>query len=817
MLAAGTQLGPYEIVAMVGAGGMGEVYKAYHRRLEREVAIKVLPTQFAQDAERLARFEREARAVAALSHPNIVVLHDCLTENGQTFVVMELLGGENLRQVLDQGAMSWRQAVAFGLAVAEGLAAAHSKGIVHRDLKPENIWVTADGRVKILDFGLARVEAPQTPPPGQPAVVTKEYSPAPTQTGVVLGTVGYMSPEQVRGQPADARSDIFSLGCVLYEMVCGRRAFQRETAAETQTAILREEPEPLLVADQGVNTPRPTGVVPPELERIILHCLVKNRDGRFQTARDLAFALQALPADTVTSRITGPQPVLLRRRLWSWAAAIITLVAMVGYGAWWVYDRDRPRTGSQVVVEQPATGQTPTLDTIAVLPFNNQSTDAEAGYLGDDITFSLTETLSRLGGLRVRSFTSSSQLKDKNKTPIEAGKELQVQAVISGTIQKRGEDCVIFIELVSVQEDQPLWKQRFQGKFADRLKLQQDIARELPTRLKLVLSGAKQQELSKLPTQNLEAHQLYVKGRLNWNKGTQEAAHTAVRLFQQAIDLDPNYALAHAGLADAYLSLQDNTVPPREACPRAKAAAERAMQLDPNLVEALTAMAQVTFCYDRDWVRAEKFFRRALEINPQYAIGHWSYAWGLAMLGRFDDALLEMQEAQRNDPLSILIAVDLNMPYCLMGQHDRAIEQIDKVKDLDPHFFLSHFTLGWNYVLMRKYDAAIQELKKASELEDLPWITGYLAYAHAATGHEAEARKLLSDLLKLREKRYVTAYHIAMVYAGLGEKDNAFKWLEQSYQDHSGNLTWLKVDPYIASLRSDPRYADLLRRMNFPE
>lgn len=551
---AGKRISHYEVVEWIGAGGMGEVYRARDIRLNREVAIKVLPEHMSQNAEALARFEREARAVAALSHPNILAIHDFGNEQGVCYAVTELLEGETLRERLSRSALSWREAVEITVAVADGLSAAHAKEIIHRDLKPENIFVTRDGRVKVLDFGLARVKA---------ASVTSVDATAPavpsiTGPGVVMGTVGYMSPEQVRGEKVEATSDIFSLGCVLYEMLAGRRAFAGETSAERLAAILRDEPPRL--ADAGKE-------VPQELERVITRCLKKKAEERYLSARDLAADLKAMLSGAEI-HLSAPTRTMRNVHSTIWIAAALLILFAVALTYW--------LTWSSQPAGQPLGSQTtePAIDSIAVLPLVNDSGDVDTEYLSDGITENLINSLSRLPKPRVIARTTVFRYKGREVDPIKVGSELRVRAVLTGRVMLRGDTLSIQAELVDATNGTQLWGQRFNRKPTDIFAVQEEIAWRITEGLRLQLTGTEQQRLTKRYTENIEAYQLYLKGRREAFKFSREGMEKAPAYFQQAIQLDPNYALAHAGLAEYYMIYWDH--PSREARARAKDAAIKA-------------------------------------------------------------------------------------------------------------------------------------------------------------------------------------------------------------------------------------------------
>jgi serine/threonine-protein kinase len=765
MLAVGTQLGPYQILAPLGAGGMGEVYRARHSRLEREVAIKVLSEDVARDEHRLARFEREAKAVAALSHPNIVAIHDYGTEQGVSFAAMELLEGETLRARVANAALPWRKAVEIGVAVADGLAAAHAKGIIHRDLKPENLFLTGDGQVKILDFGLARVQ-----PPSQTGAETGSYHPAETDPGTILGTVGYMAPEQVRGQAADARSDIFAFGCVLYEMVTGQRPFGRPSSAETQAAILRDEPPSLTHAGKRV---------PLEVERVVGHCLEKNPEERFQSARDLAFALRATLSD---SGIGKSSPL------------------------------------AQPVQRKPQRRRRKVIQALAVLPLVNTSADARVEYLSDGITESIIHTLSHFPKLRVMARSTVFRYKGQSVDPQAVGGELAVQAVVTGKVSLLGDRLTVGIELVDVGDGSLLWGEQYNRKLADLLSIQEEISKEITENLRLKLTGAEKKFLTKRHTEDSDAYQLYLKGRYFWNKRTADGLNKAITCFEQAIAKDPSYALAYAGLADAHNNRGSySIVPAQNAFPQAKAAAFKALELDEAFAEAHVSLAFAQFMFDWDWSGAGKEFQRALELNAGYANAHHWYAWYLLAIGQLQEALTEMKRARELDPLSLPINTNIGFVYYFARQYDEAIEQFRKALEMDANFAEAHRGLGETFEQKAMGAEAVAELRQLRILSGGSTESlGHLGHAYAVAGKRADAKEVLAELARLSKRQYVSAHDIASIYTALGENAQAFRWLEKAYKEHSYRLAWLKVDPKLDSLRADPRFADLMRRMNFP-
>jgi TolB-like protein/Tfp pilus assembly protein PilF len=779
-LSVGTKLGPYEVLAPLGAGGMGEVYRARDGRLEREVAIKVLPEHLAQDRQALARFERETKAVAALSHPGILAIYDVGTEQGVVYAVMELLEGETLRARMGRSTMPWRKVVEIGVATADGLAAAHSKGIVHRDLKPENIFLTSDGRVKILDFGLAR---------WKPRVAGgNSQTPTETDAGTVMGTVGYMSPEQVRGMGAEAPSDIFSLGCVLYEMATGERAFARGTAIETLSAILNEDPPALSDSGKGV---------PPDLGGIIHHCLEKNTEQRFQSARDLAFALRAASGSGGSSVAAAPARGRKRLGRWAWAGAAVVLLAGTGFFMW------RITSGRAI-------------DSLAVLPFVNVGGDPSLEYLSDGITENLINSLSQLQRLRVVPRGRAFRYKGRETDAERAGRELNVRAVLTGRVAQRGDNLNIQTELVDLATDSQLWGRQYDRKLSEIIPVQEEIAKEVSEKLRLRPMGEEQRRLTRRYTENPEAHQLYLKGRYLWNRRTGDALRQAAEYFRQSIDKDPTYALAWAGLTDCYvLSSFYSGLPPKEAASKAKESARRALALDDTLAEPHAALAYVKTFYDWDWPGAEREFTRAIELNPNYATAHHWYGLYLDAVGRPDEGIAEVRRAQEADPLSLTISTTAGAAFFMARRYDQAVEQLHKTLEMDPNFPGAHLWLGLVHEQMGRGEEAIAELQKAASLSGgEPAELGLRGHAYASAGRRAEAQRVLAELNGLSKRSYVPPFDIALVYAGLGEKRQSLEWLERAYEDHSFRLTWIKVWPQLDSLRGESRFHDLLRRMN---
>jgi TolB-like protein/Flp pilus assembly protein TadD len=787
-LATGARLGPYEILSPLGAGGMGEVYRAKDPRLGRDVAIKVLPASFSADADRLRRFEQEAKAAGVLNHPNITAVYDIGQHEGAPYVVQELLEGETLRSSLAGGRLPPRKAIDYALQIAHGLAAAHEKGIVHRDLKPENLFVTKDGRVKILDFGLAKLTHQEE---GGQATNLPTAS-AGTEPGVVMGTLGYMSPEQVKGKPADARSDIFSFGAILYELLSGKRAFHGDSAAETMSAILREEPPDLSVTNQSIS---------PGLERIVRHCLEKNPEQRFHSAHDLAFDLQALSdVSTQAPAAAGLRAVARpRARALVWAAG---LTAALAAAVLWL------RPGAR------------TIDSLAVLPFVNAGGDPNAEYLSDGITESLINSVSQIPGIKVVSRTSAFHYKGKDVGARTVGRELGVRAVLTGRIVQRGDALSIRAELVDARDDTHLWGEQYDRKLSDILAVQEEITSDISGKLRQRLTGEEKKRLTRRYTENAEAYALYLKGRYHWNKRTGEDLQKGIGYFQQAIEKDPTYALAYAGLADSYVILyQYAGLPSKETFPKANAAAMKALEIDDTLAQAHAALALVHESFDWDFSAAEKAFRRATELDPKYPTAHHWYSLYLSFLGRHEQAIAEAERANELDPLSPIISNVRAYVSYHARQYDRAIEAAHKTLELDKNFTPALLTLGLALEQKKMYPEAIAEFEEAVRLSGRRIeAVAYLGHAYAVSGKREEAMRLIEELKGWSERGYDPLANIALVHAGLGQNDEAMRWLEKAYEAHSAWLFFLalKVDPRWDALRSDARFQDLLRRIGFP-
>jgi len=777
----GTRLGPYEIVNPIGSGGMGDVYRARDTRLERDVAVKVLPERFVRDLEARMRFEREAKAVAALTHPNILAIHDYGTHENASYSVTELLEGQTLRQRLLQGPLAWRKAVDIAAEIADGLAAAHAKNIIHRDLKPENIFITNDGRVKILDFGLALLTRPEMKGGEEIDASSIPTAPMKTDPSAIMGTAGYMAPEQLRGEAVDATTDIFALGCVLYEMVAGRGAFIRNTVIDSLSAILTDSPD-VFGATQKM--------IPFELARVIQRCLEKNRAERFQSARDLAFALRAIGTSTA---LTFEAPQERRKRRVIWGSVALAAIVAVTLAYFFLGGRASRPPGAR-------DARPPAAKSLAILPFVNATGDAQAEYLSDGITETLINTLAQVPGLRVMSRTSVFHYKGRAADPLRVGRELHVGSVLIGRVESAGDRLMISAELVDASDNSLLWGNRYQIARADLFSTQQSIASEIARMLRLELTGREQQLLAKRYTTDPRAYELYLKGRFQWNKRDAEGIYKAIDYFNQAIEIDPQYALAYAGLADCYNLLDIWAgLPTRETFPKAKAAAQKALSIDDKLAEAHTSLAYAIHTYEWDWKAAEREYKRAIELNPNYATAHQWYAEFLTATGRFDEARREGAKALELDPMSPIINAVVGWNETMARRYPAAIEQTLRTTQFFPSFPPAHAYLGLAYLEAGKPREAIAALDVAIKQLDIVVFRTWLIRAHLKAGDRATAQRMTRALEARKE--YLPPYYMAALYAHLGEMDKARAELKRAYAERTGALVWINVDPAMDTLR----------------
>ena len=829
-LSAGIRLGRYEIRAKIGAGGMGEVYLAQDTKLDRKVALKILPAEVAADRNRMERFVREAKAAAALNHPNIAHIYEIGEHDGTNFIAMEHIDGQTLRELI-RNHTDLRKLLRLLQHAAEGLAKAHAAGIVHRDLKPENIMVTRDGHAKILDFGLAKLIETKRPSDTSSEVATA-ILPQPSQPGMVLGTVGYMSPEQAQGRTdeIDQRSDIFSFGCILFEAVTGRKAFEGKDAVESLNKIIREPVSPI----RDLNPSAPA-----DLQRVVRRCLAKDMDERYQTLKDVAIELKEvrreleasgidtvvptsmdiqtkeLPGATTSTPISMPPASRSQRassaeyvvtgiKQHKLAGAVTLLFIVIGAAGVGLYLHARNTESA--------------IESIAVLPFDNQSNDPDADYISDGIAESIINSLARLPNLKVIPRSIAFRYKGKPVDPQKTGEELRVNAVLTGRVVQRGDNVTISVELDDIRYGKQLWGEQYNRKPADLLAVQSDIANEVVQRVRWQPTGEQRQKLTKGATENPAAYQLYLKGNFFASKFTKEGLQKGLDYFNQAIAVDPNYALAYTGVGFYYVGANDWYQSPKEAMPKARDAARKALAIDDTLADAHLLLGTVAHWYDWDWATAEREYRRAIELNPNDPRPHEFYSWFLSTnMARADEAIAEAKKAQQLDPVSAETNQFLGGAYFFARRYDEAIDQLRKAAEFDPDYWLAHEFLGQAYEQKGKLPEAIAEFQRAHQIEGtFAEPTAMLGHAYALSGKQSEALKIIDQLKDLSSHSYVPPYNIAAVYAGLGDQDRTIEWLNRAYAERSFYLPWVGVDPHMDALHSDPRFADLVKRVGLP-
>jgi eukaryotic-like serine/threonine-protein kinase len=789
----GQTISHYRIIEQLGAGGMGVVFKAQDSRLQRAVALKFLPEKLAQQPQALERFRHEARAASALNHPGICTIYDIGEQDGQAFIAMEFIDGETLRNHIHGKALPVEELLELGIQIAEALDAAHSEGIIHRDIKPANIFVTKRGRAKVLDFGLAKLV------PKGVAIAEADSGGESTGStsiaGIISGTPSYMSPEQVRGDALDTRTDIFSLGLVLYETATGRQAFGGGTGGAIIEAVLTRPP----VAVRGINPD-----IPPALEAIINKALHKDREQRYQHVANLLADLQRLKRD-IDSGLPDREAVT---------------------GSHFASTADPPSSAGQPIsrssTQQTGSFRAPrvskTIGSLAVLPFENVSRDPENDYLSDGITESLINNLATVPKLRVMARSTVFRYKGRDIDPQAVGRELNVRAVLTGRMMQSGSSLRIGTELVDVATGSQIWGAQFDRKPGDIFVIQDEISNEISGKLRLQLTRAEKKRLNKRHTEDAEAYRLYLQGHHHWSRWTEEGFYKAIGYFQQAIQKDPGYALAYAGVADSYVLLGWNSyLPPKDAFPKGKAAAMSALEIAPDLGEAHTALAAVLWLHDWRWPEARKESQRALELDPCYPTANHYCAECLMTLGRHAEALTRMKKSLELDPLSLIINVAIGWAYYHARQYDEGVAQLLRTVELDPNYPMTCWILGLLYRKTARYDLAISAGKKAVNLSGgSPLMRAALAQTFATAGAAQEAIQILDDLQKLAKERYVVPHFFAGIYAGLGDHDRALEYLEKSYAEHCHWLIYLHIDPSLDDLRNDPRFQDLLRRVGLP-
>ncbi|HMJ26579.1 MAG TPA: protein kinase, partial [Pyrinomonadaceae bacterium] len=803
---------------------------AQDERLRRKVALKLLFDEVTQNEDWVRRFEQEAYAASALNHPNIITIYEVGQIGDSHFISTEFIDGQTLRERLRQQSITVVEALDIAVQVVSALVAAHTAGIIHRDIKPENVMLRPDGYVKVLDFGLAKFTEQRAYGSAPIDKEAETEAAVNTSPGVVMGTVSYMSPEQARGAHVDARTDIFSLGVLLYEMLSGRLPFEGASPSEIIVSIIQKRQRPLA---------RYTPEIPQELERIVAKSLSKNRDDRYQSLKDMLIDLKRLKRQLDVEEeleedqegepvelprpVSGRQPVsrrsgparaatgqviaadthltlqhpssaqyivsgIKRHKKFALLSVAVVLAAIVGLS---YYLLSRPR-----------------IDSIAVLPFSVVNSDPATEQLSDDIAQQVINDLSQMSGLRIMSFNSVQQYRGKQVDPQAVGRELDVRAVLLGRIYKRDNSYVVSVELIDTRDRRQLWGVQRPVKLSDYTLVPEEIVTSVSNAVGVKVSAAEKKKM--------DAESLYVKGRSAWNKRTTDGINEATRNFEQALELYPNYALAYAGLADCYNMLGTyGAKAPKEVFPKAHDAAIKSLAIDSNLAEGHAALAYTTFRGDWKWPEAEKEFKQAISLNDNYASVHQWYANYLAAQGRFDEAIKETRRTQEIDKTSLIINAHFGLVYYLGHRFDESISECKKAIELDPGFFVARRYLGLAYAQKGMYKEAIAEFEKAiAASSSSPLMRAEYANALALSGDTNKARAELDSLIEMSKQKYISAYHIAAIYAGLKDKDHAFEWLEKAFEDRADWMAFLKVDPRFDSLHSDPRFTNLLHRMN---
>ncbi len=846
-LAVGTKIGRYEIRSKIGAGGMGEVYLAQDTELDRKVALKILPAEVATQRDRMERFVREAKAAAALNHPNIAHIYEIgssplavkgtdahSTTNQEThYLAMEFIDGQTLRQLIHSRQKELPKLLRYLQHVAEGLAKAHAAGIVHRDLKPDNIMITRDGHAKILDFGLAKLIEQPPMLGGDSSEVATAVMLQHSTPGVIMGTVGYMSPEQAQGKTneIDQRSDVFSFGCILFEAATGKKPFEGDSVVKSLHSLIYEPAPPIAHLNPSA---------PPELQRIVRRCLAKDADERYQSIKEVAIELKELrrelqgagldttvpppsrgmpsgashvtntgsnsggppssaPSSSIQTRASSAEYVISGIKQHKFAAGIVLLVLLAAVTAGAFYLRGR---NSRV-----------TIKSIAVMPFVNESRNADVEYLADGMTETLITSLSQVPNLNVKARSSVFRYKGKEIDPKNVGKELNVQAILNGRVAQHGDQLTLNLELVDVQTENVIWSEQYNRKQSDLVSLQSDLARDVSSKLKIKLSGADEQKLMKNYTQNAEAYKLYLQGRFYANKRTPKDSRKAIECFQQAVSIDPNYAIAYAamGISYAYLTIYGND-PASETFPKAREFSLKASEVDSTLAEPHILLGLLKFLQDHDFAGWERESQLALAANPNSTDAHRLNGLRLTCLGRFEEALAEEQRALEIEPLSTAGNINYALSLFYSGRIDESEGQLKKAIELAPDFWFSHFYLYSVYRFKSNYAQASEELAKSKELRDETEAAKLIRESFAKGGWQG----LLHAVTVEHAPMKMTPYTMAGFYAETGDKDRAFAALNEAVDKADQFFGFVKIDPFMRPLRDDPRFPELLRRIGFP-
>jgi serine/threonine protein kinase/tetratricopeptide (TPR) repeat protein len=818
----GKTIGPYQLDSRLGAGGMGKVYLAHDQRLGRKVALKLLDPGLTGDNAQRKRFLREARLAASLDHPNICTIHEVGEAAGRLFIAMQYVEGETLRRTIRGRPLKLDSLLSISLQVADALAEAHSRGIIHRDVKAGNIIITPRGQAKVLDFGLAKILEKEG----------EETETHLTMTGMVMGTPASMAPEQARGERVDHRSDIFSFGVVMYELATGSIPFKGKTRADVISALLKETHTPALELNKEI---------PSRLSAVIDRALAKDPADRYQSLPEMIAHLRQVVAEAggmdhlfsssearframtpyVAPRQRRPSLKVFGHRIErSFVMAPVAAgIALLILGLIVSYLWPKPSPPSTAKRDEPPAALPARIKSIAVLPFKPLAVNSRDESLELGMADTLITRLSNLSEIVVRPISAVGKYAGLEQDAVAAGKEQRVDAVLDGSIQRSADKVRVTVRLVKVDDGSQLWGETFNEKFSDIFAMQDRVSERVAGALALKLSSGEKELMTKRYTENTEAYQLYLKGRYYWNRRTGDAVKKGIEYFNQAIEKDPNYALAYAGLADSYNILGSNgVIPMKESHPRARVAALKALEIDDNLAEAHTSLAAIIADFYWNWPEAESHFRRALELNPNYPTAHHWYCQYLVRMGRFNEAIQEAKRAHELDPLSLVMNVNLGQTHYCARQYDQAIEQFQKTLEMDPNFVPAYLHLGLVYLQKRMYEEAIESFQKGNTLA--PYTTDMVAllgHAYAVAGRRDEALKILNELKELSKKQYVSPFGIAFIYVGLGEKDQALTWLEKAYDDRVWLMGLLKVEPIFDPLRSDPRFEDLLRRIGLPQ
>ena len=784
----GQVIGHYEIRARLGVGGMGEVYEAYDRRLKRLVAIKLVA---GGDARAQARLWREAEHASGLNHPNICVIYEIGEAESLAYIVMERVEGRPLSDVIPDSGFPTGTALGYALEISSALAHAHAHGIVHRDLKSANVMVTPEGRMKVLDFGLARRL-------GDGPLGAGPETSSWTIPGTIAGTLSYMAPEVLRGERADARSDVWALGVVLHEMLTGERPFAGQTPFELSSVILNGAPRALPAR------------APASLLAVVRRCLQKDPAARYSTAVELKAALEAARSgkQSIRDRVAATLPTWRGR---SWRVPAVAITALLLLAAVTI------QPGWKRLMRLSGSGG---IRSLVVLPLANVSGDPAQDYLSDGLTEALIADLGTIGTLRVTSRTTAMSYRGTKKALPQIARELGVDAVVEGSVAREGNRLRITAELIEASSDRHLWAQTYEASLRDVLVIQRGAVREIAGELRAQLTPRDQARLTLVRTVDPEVYESYLKGRYYWNKRTEESLRTAIEHFEAAVRGDPTYAPAHAALADSYNQLGTvmlGSAPPSMMRPRAAEAAIRALQIDPELAEAHATLGYIKH-YDWQWAEAERELRRALELNPSYSLAHIWYANFLVCRKRLDEAVAEVRKAEELDPLSMVVLTNVGWTLDLTGRLPEAVEEYRKALELDAGYVQAHWRLGDAYARLGRYDDAAREVERAVALtRRSPSSLARLAHVYARSGRRIESKALLDELLVLSARQYVSPQGISLVYLMLGDDRRGFEWLEKAYAERSNGIAYLAIDPDLVSWHGDPRFRDLLRRVGLPE